>query len=240
MTQRPIPERGTFDEFPKQYGASTLGAPLLYFPAKHRNKETGLIFAGMHGDESMSISLLSCALRSIQLHHLKHDIILSTNPDGNQLGLRSNANGVDLNRAFPTKNWAKGGTVYRWDSKQKERNVNIGTGSATPREPEVDALCQFIHHHKPKFIVSIHEPLACVDVDAPCNLSHWLSERMNLPLVSGAGYETPGSFGTWCHEQGYHCITLELPAISFDEATGIYIDTLSQLLTYPNQDTMTS
>ncbi len=56
---------------------------------------------------------LSCALRSARPIGLRHHVVLAVNPDGCQLGLRANANGVDLNRNFPAANWRSGDTVYR-------------------------------------------------------------------------------------------------------------------------------
>ncbi|WP_268647502.1 murein tripeptide amidase MpaA, partial [Escherichia coli] len=99
MTEhRPRSERGQLAIAGENYGSSLLGAPLLYFPAAVSGPQTGLIIAGTHGDESAAIVTLSCALRSIAPEQLRHHVVLAVNPDGCQLGLRANANGVDLNR----------------------------------------------------------------------------------------------------------------------------------------------
>ena len=37
-----------------------------------------------------------------------------------------------------------------------------------------------------------------------------LSARLELPVVGGIGYQTPGSMGTWAAEHGIPIITLEL------------------------------
>ncbi|CAK6711894.1 murein peptide amidase A (fragment) [Vibrio harveyi] len=163
MSLIPRTERAAFLISPISYGKSVLGAPLLYFPAQVESNSRGLILAGTHGDETASIAGLSCALRSLPAEDLKHDVILSMNPDANQLGTRANANQVDLNRAFPTQNWTEHGTVYRWSSHTPVRDVKVKTGSKKTLEPEVDALINLIEKRNPKFVVSFHEPLAFVD-----------------------------------------------------------------------------
>ncbi|GAM58850.1 gamma-D-glutamyl-meso-diaminopimelate amidase [Vibrio ishigakensis] len=80
---------------------------MLYFPSQSGEESRGLIIAGTHGDENASMVALSCALRSIHAQDLNHDVVISVNPDGNQLGTRANANQVDLNRAFPTQSCAQ-------------------------------------------------------------------------------------------------------------------------------------
>lgn len=131
MTEhRPRSERGQLAIAGENYGSSLLGAPLLYFPAAVSGPETGLIIAGTHGDESAAIVTLSCALRSIAPEQLRHHVVLAVNPDGCQLGLRANANGVDLNRNFPAANWRSGDTVYRWNSAAPVRDVKLSTGRA--------------------------------------------------------------------------------------------------------------
>ncbi|MGB2078651.1 MAG: murein tripeptide amidase MpaA [Vibrio sp.] len=229
--QRARENRGQFQSKPQVYGYSVLGAPLLYFPAANKNQHTGLVIAGTHGDEAASIVTLSCALRSIEASSLKHDVILCMNPDGSQLGTRANANGVDLNRNFATQNWQSGGTVYRWNSQAKERDVNIGTGDAPNSEPETQALCDLILKRQPAWICSFHEPLACIDDPKQSQLGQWLSQAFQYPLVKDVGYQTPGSFGTWCEEHNYLCVTAEFAPISADKATEQHLNAMIALLT---------
>lgn len=226
---RPRTERGDFFQRPIQYGSSELGAPLLYFPAEH-GEAAGLVIAGTHGDEVAAVVALSCALRALQPGQLRHHVVLAVNPDGCQLGLRANARGVDLNRNFATANWLAEGTVYRWNSLAEARDVHLSTGSEAGSEAETRALCDLIAELGPSWVVSIHDPLACVEDPQASPLGQWLSQRMQLPLVTDVGYETPGSFGTWCAERDLHCITLEFPPISTDAASEEYLEVLMELL----------
>ena len=54
------------------------------------------------------------------------------------------------------------------------------------------------------------------------DLGAWLAQAFALPLVTSVGYETPGSFGSWCADLSLPCITAEFPAISSDEASEKY------------------
>lgn len=229
---RPRAERGEFTSPGQEYGRSRLGAPLLWFPAENAGKHSGLILAGTHGDETASVVALSCALRTLAAGSLAHHVVLAVNPDGCQLGLRANANGVDLNRNFPTANWQPDGTVYRWSSDTPVRDVHISTGSHPGSEPETQALCRLIEHLSPPWVVSFHEPLACIDDPQHSELGAWLSETFSLPLVDDVGYPTPGSFGSWCAERQLLCITAELPVIAADSATQRYLSALTQLLSH--------
>ncbi|MFP3442549.1 DUF2817 domain-containing protein, partial [Pantoea sp. SIMBA_133] len=83
---------------------------LLWFPAVQADGDSGLILAGTHGDENAAIAALSAALRTLPEAQRRHPVVLAMNPDGCQLGLRANANGVDLNRNFPAANWQSGAT----------------------------------------------------------------------------------------------------------------------------------
>lgn len=229
---RPRPQRGLFHHQRLQYGQSVVGAPLFYFPAEAPDKDTGIVMAGTHGDEVAAIVTLSCALRSLEAGQLRHHVILAVNPDGCQLGIRANAHGVDLNRNFATINWQGGGTQYRWNSAADERDVFLHTGDGPESEPETRALCRLVRELQPAWMVSIHDPLACVEDPLQSPLGHWLAESMDLPLVSDLGYKTPGSFGTWSAEQEIPCITLEFPPISADAACEDYLGAITELLCY--------
>lgn len=229
-THHPRPLRGKLDAVWQQYGQSVLGAPLLWFPAQAADEDSGLIIAGTHGDENAAVATLSAAMRTLPDTLRRHHVILAVNPDGCQLGLRANVNGVDLNRNFPAANWQAGDTVYRWNSVADARDVLLSTGNAPASEPETAALCQLIHRIRPRWVVSWHEPLACIDDPHHSPLASWLAEQTGLPVVSSVGYATPGSFGSWCADLSLPCITTEMPAISVDEATEVYLDAMINLL----------
>ncbi|HBT13326.1 MAG TPA: murein tripeptide amidase MpaA [Erwinia persicina] len=224
------PLRGPLDARPQSYGQSVLGAPLLWFPAPLASEDSGLILAGTHGDETAAVVTLSCAMRTLQDSHRRHHVVLAVNPDGCQLGLRANANGVDLNRNFPAANWQHGETVYRWNSVADERDVLLSTGEHAGSEPETAALCQLIHRLSPAWIVTFHEPLACIEDPDSSPLGHWLAAKTGLPLVSSVGYATPGSFGSWCADISLPCITAEFPPVAADEASERYLGALVDLL----------
>lgn len=227
----PRSARGKLVTLGQQYGTSLLGAPLLYFPAANPSTKTGLIIAGTHGDESAAIVALSCALRTITPQQQRHHVILAVNPDGCQLGLRANANGVDLNRNFPAKNWQAGETVYRWNSAANARDVVLSTGEYAGSEPETQALCTLITQLSPQWVVSLHEPLACIEDPGSSALGERLAANFSLPLVTSVGYATPGSFGSWCADIHLPCITAELPPISADAASECYLAAMIDLLT---------
>ncbi|WP_027711823.1 murein tripeptide amidase MpaA [Dickeya chrysanthemi] len=230
FVQRPRTERGFFVSPGQEYGRSRLGAPLLWFPAERAGKHSGLILAGTHGDETASVVALSCALRTLAPGKRTHHVVLAVNPDGCQLGLRANAYGVDINRNFPAANWQPADTVYRWSEDTPVRDVRLSTGDAPGSEPETQALCRLIEQLSPPWVVSLHEPLACIDDPLHCELGAWLAEELTLPLVDNVGYPTPGSFGSWCAERQLPCITVELPAIAADSANQRYLPALTRLL----------
>ncbi|MDX6022419.1 murein tripeptide amidase MpaA [Scandinavium sp. V105_16] len=227
---RPRQLRGAFPPGTQHYGRSLLGAPLIWFPAPIADHNSGLIIAGTHGDENSSIVTLSCALRTLASDLRRHHVVLTVNPDGCQLGLRANANGVDLNRNFPAANWKAGETVYRWNSSAESRDVVLLTGEKPGSEPETNALCQLIHKIHPAWVVSFHDPLACIEDPQQTALGKWLADAFELPLVTSVGYATPGSFGSWCADIGLHCITAEFPPISSDEASEKYLAAMTALL----------
>ncbi|HAK35677.1 MAG TPA: murein tripeptide amidase MpaA [Pantoea sp.] len=226
----PRPRRGKLEIPYQRYGDSVLGAPLLWFPAPAADSDSGLILAGTHGDENAAVATLSAAMRTLPDRLRRHHVVLAVNPDGCQLGLRANAHGVDLNRNFPAANWQSGETAHRWNSAAEARDVLLSTGERPGSEPETQALCELIHGLKPRWVVSWHEPLACIDDPRSSELGHWLAQQTALPLVGSVGYDTPGSFGSWCNDLGLPCITAEMPAISVDEATERYLEPMISLL----------
>jgi hypothetical protein len=80
--------------------------------------------------------------------------------------------------------------------------VVLLTGEQPGSEPETQALCQLIHQIHPAWVVSFHDPLACIEDPGHSPLGHWLADAFSLPLVGSVGYDTPGSFGSWCADIG--------------------------------------
>ena len=128
------------------------------------------------------------------------------NPDGFQNGTRTNANGVDLNRNFPTKNWGE-------DTSGAGENPKDYYGGESPAsEIETQFVIDIIEKYQPKLILTLHAPYKIVNYDGPAKeIAQKVSDIISYPVEESIGYPTPGSFGTYCGvEREIPTITLEL------------------------------
>ena len=117
------------------------------------------------------------------------------NPDGYAAKTRTNASGVDLNRNFPAPNF----------------RVRSKSGSQALSEPESQAIMELIDTYKPDRVVSIHQPVGCVDYDGPAKaLAHAIAKAAHLP-IRRLGLRR-GSLGSLVGKSNnIPIITLELP-----------------------------
>ena len=167
-----------------------------------------LVVGAMHGDELSSASL---ALHWIQLavqtpSNAHWRFIPALNPDGLMArpAKRVNANGVDLNRNFPTPNWKRDAKVY-WEDRTK-KDPRRWPGPAPLSEPESKYLHEEMERFKPDLIVSIHAPYGMLDFDGPSVPPARLG-RLYLDQIG----IFPGSLGNFGGvHKGMPVVTIEL------------------------------
>jgi protein MpaA len=170
-----------------------------------------LILGGFHGDEPKGVFV---ARRLIDLLQAEAGadtrgcwiIVPVVNPDGYERRRRRNANGVDLNRNFPTRNWTP-----------TSRRSRMYGGERPVSEPETRAVIKVVNRHRPSRIVTVHSidgHRHCNNYDGPGRAVARGMGRLNgYPVRTSIGYSTPGSFGTWAGvERAIPTITLELPS----------------------------
>jgi protein MpaA len=172
-----------------------------------------LVIGGMHGDElsSAAVALHWIRLASdeqVQMPQPVHWRFLpALNPDGllAQPPTRVNARGVDLNRNFPTPNWARDAATY-W-LKRTGKDPRRWPGPEPLSEPETRFLHQQMEKFKPHLIVSIHAPYGVLDFDGPSVPPSRLG-RLYLDQVG----IFPGSLGNYGGvHKGVPVVTIELP-----------------------------
>ncbi len=175
-----------------------------------------LVLGGIHGDEMSSSSLVfhwiamaqtPGAVAPLSVHWR---FIPTLNPDGmfSRPARRVNARGVDLNRNFPTPNWARDARQY-WESRTR-RDPRRWPGNKPLSEPESRFLLEQMDSFKPNLIVSVHAPYGVLDFDGPSNPPNRLG-RLFLDQVG----IFPGSLGNYGGiHKGVPVVTIELPSAS--------------------------
>jgi protein MpaA len=165
-----------------------------------RGRPTVLVLGGIHGNEPAGVPLCRrlcahLAQRPDALAGRRVVVAPATNPDGLAHHRRTNARGVDLNRNFATANW------------QDVRRH----GSRPLSEPESRFIAALIDRYRPAAIVTIHQPLACVDWDGPGEaLARRMARACGLPARKlGARAGSLGSFAGV--DRQIPTVTLELP-----------------------------
>jgi murein peptide amidase A len=197
-------------------------------------RETGLkkrilVIGQIHGDEpeaGMLAQLWIDRLKHIKSPSNHWRIIPLANPDGTELKTRMNANKIDLNRNFPTKDWDELGPTF-WKERQR-RDPRRFPGEVAGSEPEVKCLISHIESFKPDLIVSIHTPYGLFDFDGPERTA--ISKI--LPWKRLGTY--PGSLGRWAwDEREIPVLTIELKPDTLERSKAGLIalqDALSDLI----------
>ncbi|MGZ3157979.1 MAG: M14 family murein peptide amidase A [Burkholderiaceae bacterium] len=197
--------------------ASLRGFPILMrqIPAikngKVNNKAVRvLLLGGIHGDELTASAIVFHWMQWMKTSPAQDfywDIVPVVNPDGLLASkpMRMNANGVDLNRNFPTPNWRTDAPIY-WE-KKTGKDPRRFPGMAPLSEPETRWVNQEMERFQPQVIISVHAPFGVLDFDGPAKPPH----KFGRLILNPVGVY-PGSLGNY---SGMHknvpVITIELP-----------------------------
>lgn len=157
-----------------------------------------LVIGCFHGDEPQGNYLINEYLKEYPNSNLA--FIPCLNEYGVEHNVRTNSNGVDLNRNFPTANW-----------ELTEKNEFFG-GTSPASEVETLFVMNAVKKIKPELILTLHAPFKVVNYDGDAKeISEKISEITGYPVEASIGYPTPGSFGSWAGiENKIPTVTLEL------------------------------
>lgn len=210
-----------------ELGKSVSGRPIVAYKIGDGPVTTAVIGA-FHGDEPASAGLAEKLLEYLQanpseLEGLTVAILPKANPDGLAAGTRQNANGVDINRNFPSGDWS---AAY-----EKKRYY---PGEKPASEPETRILMDFIDRVSPHKILALHQPLEMLNpTGTGAELAQVMHEITGYRVDKSTGKPTPGSFGTYCGTKlGLMMLTVELDYGGTEEAWSIHKDALLAALRY--------
>ncbi len=170
-----------------------------------------LLMGGIHGDEYSAISIMFKWIDKLNQYHsgLFHwKVIPLLNPDGllQTTAQRQNANGVDLNRNFPSQDWQALAQQY-W-RQRTHKNIRRYPGKTAASEPETQWFIELINTFKPDAIIAVHAPHQLVDFDGPQappqNLGSLRLRRLGI---------YPGSLGN------YAGVDLDIPVVTVELAS---------------------
>lgn len=183
-------------------------------PIYHYNKTSSLpgakkvlVFSLIHGDETPAGTVGRYWMERLEGIDPRNSwrVIPVLNPDGVKYKTRTNANKIDINRNFPTKDWAQG-AIENWKRTTKS-NPRRYPGDMAASEPETKCALHHLEDFKPDFIVSVHTPLKVLDFDGPKVSPPPKFDY--LPWKSLGNY--PGSLGRYMWlERSTPVLTMEL------------------------------
>jgi hypothetical protein len=138
-----------------------------------RARTTAVLLGQMHGDEHAGVILArSLVHQKVSVEGIDLWVVPTMNPDGNVANTRQNAHHVDLNR--------------NWRDIWRPLTGEYYSGPRPWSEPETRAMRDFLLAVKPRYLVSLHQPLHGVDTTDGGALDHAfrnrLARNLGLPL----------------------------------------------------------
>ncbi|AGH94683.1 M14 family zinc carboxypeptidase [Pseudobdellovibrio exovorus] len=205
----------------KEGCTSNEGVPIFHVDSNSKSTSAKkiLVISLIHGDETEAGTLGRFWMERLQQLESSRNswrVIPVANPDGVKRLTRTNANGVDLNRNFPTKDW-NAEALKNWE-RQGKKSPRRFPGNAGGDEVETKCLMGHAEDYSPDFVVSIHTPLKVLDFDGPK-----LNRRIRydyLPWRSLGNF--PGSLGRYLWvERHTPVLTTELKS-TLPESEGVF------------------
>lgn len=187
---------------------SVNGVPIYHYDqlGKDKTPKRILAFSLIHGDETHAGTVGRYWMERLEEIEPRNHwrVVPVLNPDGVRQVTRYNANKIDLNRNFPTKDWDQLAQKY-WKI-HAQASPRRFPGSQSASEPETKCALKHIEDFKPDFVISIHTPLNVLDFDGP---------RVPAPKYSYLPWRSlghfPGSLGRYMwFERNIPVLTMEL------------------------------
>lgn len=186
-------------------GTSVEGSPIVLVTFGVGKRKI-LVVGGVHGElEKQSVDIANGLIQQLKTSttelNYQLDIIPCLNPDGLLLiGQQVNANGIDLNRNYPSTN------QHLADIEGKNK------GGEALSEPETNCLYNLVHQNNYDLIITLHQKYELIDYDGPVEqkILEQLSQNLSLPIKKLGSY--PGSMGAYFGEElKIPLITIEIP-----------------------------
>ena len=172
---------------PPSHCKSNEGRELFHYNKISKNPRARniLVFATFHGDEPEGSVVASHWIKRLENINSRNSwrILPLMNPDGVLKNTRTNSNGVDINRNFPTNDWNELAHAF-WKKKVKS-NPRRFPGPSGGSEPETQCAIHHIKEFGPDFIISLHTPYGILDFDGP---------RLKLPDFAHLRWYNLGTF----------------------------------------------
>lgn len=190
-------------------GTSVKGNPIPAYKTETNSDKYFYILGAVHGDEvegaHLAKQLFSWLESECELE-LPIIVVPIVNVDGFEAKTRVNANGVDLNRNLPSKQWTS-----------EAREPKYFPGKEPLSEPENKFLVDLFNTYPPKFIISFHSWYPVINYNGACKeVAEFLASYNKYPIEADfASHPTPGSLGEFGPQQ-LNCpvLTFECPLLS--------------------------
>jgi protein MpaA len=200
-------------------------------------KNITLIMCGVHGDEITPVKFCYDLMNDLRSNPqiIGNNLIIVAplvTPDSffRKKPTRTNGRGVDINRNFPTKDWAKN-AIKLWKSRYRSDKRRY-PGKYALSEQETIFSVNIISRYKPQKIISVHAPLTLLDYDGPSftqnegkaakQLLVQMSNKAGKYKISNYPFFT-GSLGNWAgNERNIPTYTLELPNSDWNKTDKYY------------------
>jgi len=173
-------------------GISVGGRPIVAEQSGTPGGRRVLVIGVIHGDEDAGVAIVDELRAEPVPDGVELWIVESMNPDGQTNQVRSNDNGVDLNRNFPYK-WGPIGVPGDWQY--------AGTGPAS--EPETQAMVNFMTQLQPDITIWYHQDLFVVNPSEgrEGRIRARYAELTGLPMGQITGGTYTGIAATWARNE---------------------------------------